>query len=432
MNAVASRTAALTLWLVALAGAGTGAHAQPTAPDASDTARGEYLARIGGCASCHTEPRHGKAFAGGRAVPSPFGVIYSTNITPDVEHGIGKYSFEDFRRVMREGTAPGDRHLYPAMPYASYAKAHEDDLRDLFAYLRRGVQAVPADPPPTRLPFPLDQRALLRFWKLVFLPRGAYEDKAGQSADWNRGAYLVQSFGHCGACHTPRGLAYQEKGYDESASRFLTGQVNDLWFALDLTGDPGAGLGRVPAPALASLIATGHGGGFVASGTMVQEIEESLQYLNEDDVRAVARYLKSLPAQRGEGRYEARAETPRPRAQGNHTGDVETIGAAVYRSFCAQCHQADGGGVAGAFPRLAGNPSLLGEDASSLIRLALEGGRSAATRQGPPPQSMPSFAATLTDVQIAQVLTFTRESWGNDAKPVTTDDVAKVRKALHR
>lgn len=323
------------------------------------------------------------------------------------------------------------------MPYPSFARMSSGDVKALYVFfMNGGIAPVPQGNKATDIRWPMSMRWPLAVWRWMFAPTPSPQEEAPAGGEGQaqllRGQYLVEGPGHCGACHTPRGLAYQEKGYDESASRFLTGQVNDLWFALDLTGDPGAGLGRVPAPALASLIATGHGGGFVASGTMVQEIEESLQYLNEDDVRAVARYLKSLPAQRGEGRYEARAETPRPRAQGNHTGDVETIGAAVYRSFCAQCHQADGGGVAGAFPRLAGNPSLLGEDASSLIRLALEGGRSAATRQGPPPQSMPSFAATLTDVQIAQVLTFTRESWGNDAKPVTTDDVAKVRKALHR
>jgi mono/diheme cytochrome c family protein len=406
--------------------------AGPGVQAAQDLSRGAYLARIGGCASCHTEPRQGAAFAGGRALRTPFGTLYSTNITPDPRTGIGRYGYDDFVRVMREGTAPGGRHLYPAMPYTAYAKVDEADLRDLFDYLQHGVKAVEQEAPANGLHFPFDQRWALRFWKMAFLPRPGYVQRPERDASWNRGAYLVQSLGHCGSCHTPRGAAYQERGYDERARHFLTGGVNDLWFASNLTGDPGSGLGRFSADALASFLATGHGNGTVAFGTMAEEIEASLQHLGEEDLRAIAGYLKSLPAQKGAGTYEPGRSTSPPRAKGNYVADVESTGAATYRGFCARCHQADGQGLAPAFPRLAGNPSLLDDDATSLIRLLLEGGQGPQTAKGPAPQQMPAFAGTLTDVQMAQVLSFVRQSWGNDARPVTTNDVSTLRRKLRQ
>jgi mono/diheme cytochrome c family protein len=427
------RAPAIPFWLAAFAACWLAipAAAQPAAaPATGSLARGEYLARIGGCASCHTMPRDGIPFAGGRPMSTPLGPIVSTNITPDPVHGIGRYSFDDFRRVMREGAAPGPKHLYPAMPYTAYTKASDEDLQALFDYLMHGVPPSDYAPPPTRLPFPFNQRWALRFWKAAFLPPERYVDKPGRDAEWNRGAYLVQSFGHCGSCHTPRGVAYQERGHDESARRFLTGMVNDNWYASNLTGDPGAGLGRTDLEDIARFLRTGHAEGRAAFGSMAEEVEKSLQYLSDADARAMASYLKSLPAQRNEGGYVANSATSRTLAQGNRTLGVQSTGASVYRTFCAQCHQADGKGVAGVFPRLAGNPAVLSEDATSIIRLVIRGGTGPATRTGPAPQTMPGFVSTLTDVQMAQALTHIRQAWGNDAKPVTTSDVTKLRAAL--
>ncbi|MEZ2299266.1 cytochrome c [Variovorax sp. RCC_210] len=404
--------------------------AQPVSPQSGALARGEYLARIGGCANCHTMPRDGIPFAGGRPLSTPLGPIIATNITPDPVHGIGRYSFEDFKRVMREGTAPGNKHLYPAMPYTAYTKASDEDLQALFGYLMHAVPPSDLAPPPTKLVFPFNQRWALRFWKAAFLPPERYVDKPARDAEWNRGAYLVQSFGHCGSCHTPRGVAYQERGYDESAGRFLTGMVNDDWYATNLTGAQGAGLGRSDAGSIASFLRTGHAEGKAAFGPMAEEVEQSLQYISEADAQAVAKYLKTLPARRAEGAYAPdRPDAPGPR-QGNRTSDVESIGARVYRSFCAQCHQPDGKGVGEAFPRLAGNPSVLGDDATSLVRLVVQGGRGPRTATGPAPQTMPAFDGTLTDVQVAQVLTYVRQSWGNAARPVTTNDVTRLRSKL--
>ncbi|SEK17121.1 MULTISPECIES: cytochrome c [unclassified Variovorax] len=407
------------------------AGAQVSAPPGSELlARGEYLARIGGCASCHTMQRDGIPFAGGRALSTPLGPIISTNITPDPKQGIGRYTFADFERVMREGTAPGSRHLYPAMAYTAYTKATDEDLRALFAYLMHAVPASDYAPPATKMPFPFNQRWALRFWKAAFLSRGTYTENPGRDAEWNRGAYLVQSFGHCGSCHTPRGMAYQERGYDESAKRFLTGMVNDNWYASNLTGDRGAGLGRTDARSIASFLRTGYADGRFAFGSMAEEVEKSLQHLTPADAKAIAGYLKSLPARRNEGGYTASDESARTLAQGNHTLDVESTGAGVYRSFCAQCHHPDGKGVAGVFPRLAGNPTLLSEDPTSIVRVVIQGGTSAATATGPALQAMPGFASTLTDVQMAQALTYIRQAWGNDAAPVKTGDVTKLRAAL--
>jgi mono/diheme cytochrome c family protein len=266
----------------------------------------------------------------------------------------------------------------------------------------------------------------------VFSPKQPFESNSSRDASWNRGAYLVQSLGHCGSCHTPRGIGYQERGYDESSKEFLSGGVNDNWFAPNLREDPGSGLGRIVHDDIAAFLKTGHGSGMVAFGSMVQTIEDSTQYLSDDDLRSIAVYLKTLPASgAADGVFDP--SLTQPGRLKTHAPDVAPeLGAAVYAGFCAQCHQSDGTGVPNAFPSLAGNPSLISEDTTSLIRLVVEGGNSPATIHGPPRQSMPSFAGRLTDAQIAQVLSYVRASWGNDARPVTTNDVASFRANIHK
>lgn len=393
--------------------------------------QGEYLALVAGCASCHTDPNGGRPFAGARSVPSPFGPIVTTNITPDKEAGIGRYTFADFERALRDGVTPSGRRLYPAMPYTAYTKMREEDLQALYVYLMEGVEPVPVKPPETKLPFPFNQRWMLRLWQLAFLKKGVYEPEPGRDAAWNRGAYLVQSTAHCGSCHTPRGMGYQERGENESSSQFLAGTVTNDWFAPNLTGDSGAGLGRIDQQAVASFLKNGKGGGLVAYGTMAETVNESLRYLSEEDANAIAGYLKSLPAQQPSGQYEPKPEREQWAEKGNHTAGTQSVGAAVYAGFCAQCHQQEGGGLPPGIPRLAGNPSVLGKDTTSLIRLVLEGGRAAQTTDEPPSE-MPSFNRTLNDVQIAQVLTHIRTNWGNDARPVSSGDVAKLRRKLKR
>jgi mono/diheme cytochrome c family protein len=402
--------------------------------DAALIERGAHVANAGDCVGCHTNPKGGPPYAGGRELWSPFGTIVATNITPDREHGIGAYSYEDFARALRKGIARGGKPLYPAMPYVSFARMTEDDLRALYAYMMHGVTPVAVTPPPTQVAFPFNQRWMLRFWQAVFVPDTVFQPRPDRDTQWNRGAYLVQTLGHCGACHTPRGPAFQERGSDESSSDFLTGAVNDHWFAPNLNSGMGSGLGRISVDELVAFMKTGDGNGNMAYGSMVETVESSLQHLPDEDLRAIAVYLKSLPPNADAGRFvPGRASgTEATPQQGNRTVDVESVGAAVYKSFCAQCHQADGGGIPGVYPRLAGNPSLLAKDKTGLIRLVMEGGHSAATVHGPPSSHMPPFDTILTDAQIAQVLTYVRSSWGNDAPPVSGTEVGQLRTTLKK
>lgn len=410
--------------------------AQPDPASPALVARGAYLAKAADCAGCHTAALHGTPYAGGLGVASPFGTIYSSNITPDPQYGIGRYRYDDFKRALRHGTAPGGKQLYPAMPYASFSKVPDADMRALYAYFMHGVPPVAKPAPPTRLPFPFNQRWALVFWKLMFLPKGDDTPRPERDAQWNRGAYLVQSLGHCGACHTPRGLGYQERGYDESSRYYLSGGVNDHWYAANLRSDAGAGLGRLSEAEIADFLKTGHGGGIAAYGSMVETVEDSLQYLNQDDLHAIAHYLKSLPPKGSSASFHPESPQPTDSAIADPAkkpvSDPSVVGASIYASFCAQCHQANGSGVARVYPKLTGNPSVLSDDTASLIRLLIEGGNSPATIAGPPRRNMPSFVSQLSNVEIAQVLTFVRSSWGNDARPVSASDVASLRGKLHK
>jgi mono/diheme cytochrome c family protein len=318
------------------------------------------------------------------------------------------------------------------MPFPSFAKISDDDLHALYAYFMHGVKPAAVPAPETHLPFPFSQRWALMFWDWAFVPGGRYKPEPAHDAQWNRGAYLVQSLGHCGACHTPRGPVYEERGYDGDAHLYLTGGTNDHWFAPNLTGDPGSGLGRISAPELAAFLKHGHGAGLVTFGSMVQVVEDSAQYLSDDDLAAIAAYLKSLPAREPAGHYDGQSRAALQTVQALKTGDVERPGAGIFLSYCARCHQQDGNGVAQKYPRLAGNPAVLGAQTTSLVRLLVEGGGSPKTEDGPPPRKMPEFAGKLTDAEMAAVLTFIRNTWGNAAPPVTTRDVSGVRSAIHK
>jgi mono/diheme cytochrome c family protein len=427
------RAAALLACLVVLT---EQAHAQATAqaPQPAQTLirRGEYLARAGDCAGCHTAPQGGAPFAGGLGMASPFGTIVSSNITPDKQYGIGEYTYKDFARTLREGVARGGKHLYPAMPYPSFSKIEDNDMQALYAYFMHGVQPVSKAPPPTRLPFPFNQRWALVFWNLAFAPNEAYAPHPERDAQWNRGAYLVQSLGHCGACHTPRGPAYEERGYTELSGQYLTGGVNDHWFAPNLTGDTGSGLGRVREQEVAAFLKSGHGGGLVTFGSMVQVVEDSTQYMNDDDLNAIAHYLSSLPPQRASGAYVPQSLAARQTTAAVRTGNIERPGTGIYLSFCAKCHGAQGEGKPQKYPKLAGNPAVLSAETTSLMRLMVEGGNSPATQQGPPRENMPAYADKLTNTEMAQVLTFIRTTWGNNASPVTTRDVTRLRANIHK
>ena len=289
------------------------AMAQLTQPvNSADVARGAYLAKVGDCVACHTTGPQQPLFAGGLPLNSPFGIIYSTNITPDPINGIGKYTLEDFSRAVRNGIAKDGRRLYPAMPYASFTATTDDDIRALYAYFMNEVAPVNHKPPETKLPFPFNLRWSLFFWDFAFVKHERYKPHNDRDARWNRGAYLVQSLGHCGACHTPRGLGFQERAYTESCPIYLSGAVVDNWYAANLTGDSASGLGRWSEADIAAFLETGHGGQIAAFGSMIDVIENSTQYLHKVDLNAIAHYLKSLPAHGEKASFEpdAPAEIP--------------------------------------------------------------------------------------------------------------------------
>jgi len=434
---------ALTLAMTMVAALCAHSLAQSDSPSVDDEvslsdpaliSRGAYLAKLGDCAGCHTVPKQGAPFAGGLPMGSPFGTIYSTNITPDPQTGIGRYSYADFERALRDGVAPGGKRLYPAMPYASFTKINDSDMHALYAYFMHGVQPVAHRPPETKLPFPFSQRWGLAFWDFAFVQHERFIPDGKRDALWNRGAYIVQSLGHCGACHTPRGPGFEERGYDESSKLYLTGGTNDHWFAPNLTGDPGSGLGRLSPRDIASFLKSGHGVDVhvVTFGSMVEVVEDSGQYFSDDDLNAVARYLKSLPARQSSGAYKPNTQKLQETAVSLKAGEVERPGAGLYMSFCATCHQADGRGEPRKFPSLAGNPAVLAPDTSSLIRLVLEGGTSPQTEKGPIHREMPAFRNQFTDREIARVLSFVRTAWGNEARPVATRDVSTVRSKIKK
>ncbi|HEY5210864.1 MAG TPA: cytochrome c [Stellaceae bacterium] len=387
--------------------------------------RAEYLARAGDCVACHSVPG-GKAFAGGLKMGTPLGNIYATNITPDKETGIGNYTLADFDAALRRGVAKDGHHLYPAMPYPSYAKLTDADVAGLYNYFMKEVPAVHQPNKVAEIPWPLDMRWPLALWNVVFRADGVYEAKANQSAEWNRGAYLVQSLGHCGACHTPRGLAWDETALDDSSADYLKGANLDSWSAPNLRGDANAGLGRWAHADLVAFLKTGHNKDGTAFGSMIDVINNSTPYMSDADLGAIATYLKSLPARgRDQPIYAHDDATTKMLRAANPTDP----GAAIYFGQCVSCHVDTGQGFAPYLPPLAGNPTVLDSDPASLINIVLNGSTPIVVKGTPDAYRMPQFRINLSDKDIADVVTFIRQGWGNKAGPVTPAQVADMRKA---
>jgi mono/diheme cytochrome c family protein len=388
--------------------------------------RGAYLAKVGDCVACHSAPK-GKPFAGGLPMTTPMGKIYTTNITPDPDTGIGKWSEEDFEKALRQGVAKDGHNLYPAMPYTSYAKVQDDDVKALYAYFMKGVAPVNQANRPSDIPFPLNMRWPLKFWNMVFLDKGVYRDKDGKDVAWNRGAYLIQGLGHCSACHTPRGIAFQEKAIDESGSAWLTGGVLDGWFASNLTGEQNVGLGRWSDADLTTFLKTGANAHASAFGSMTDVINHSTQGMTDQDLTATSAYLKSLPAAGGTNAPAYAYDRKATAALLQHPAN--DAGAKVYTAYCMHCHGVDGHAFAPLLAPLAGNPNVMEKDASSLINVTLNGTHDLVIQGIPAAYPMPKYAPVLNDQQIADVLTFIRAGWNNGAPAVGAADVAKLRKS---
>ncbi|MCU1715752.1 cytochrome c [Pseudomonas sp. 5P_3.1_Bac2] len=397
-------------------------------PDKKLIEQGEYLARAGDCVACHTA-KGGQPFAGGLPMETPIGTLYSTNITPD-DTGIGQYSYEDFERAVRQGIGKDGSSLYPAMPYPSYAKVSDADMQALYAYFMHGVTPVQQSNQPSDIPWPLSMRWPLAIWRGLFAPEVQAVAASTQDPVLARGAYLVEGLGHCGACHTPRALTMQEQALSEAdGAEFLSGSAPlEGWIAKSLRGDHKDGLGSWSEAQLVAFMKTGRSERSAVFGGMSDVVVHSLQYLNDTDLTAIARYLKSLPASNAHDQpFKVDEQVAKALWQGN---DSQT-GAALYVDNCGACHRTDGQGYSRVFPALAGNPVVQSEDATSLIHIVLAGGTLPATHTAPSTFTMPGFAWRLNDQQVADVVSFIRGSWGNQADAVTASAVAKLRELPH-
>ncbi|NWC89438.1 cytochrome c [Pseudomonas reactans] len=386
--------------------------------------QGEYLARAGDCVACHTA-KGGKPFAGGLPMETPIGVIYSTNITPD-KTGLGDYSFEDFDKAVRHGVAKSGSTLYPAMPYPSYARVSDSDMQALYAYFMKGVEPVAQESKDSDIPWPLSMRWPLAAWRWMFAP--SVEEHQAQAADpvISRGAYLVEGLGHCGACHTPRALTMQEKALSAAdGNAFLSGSAPlEGWIAKSLRGDHKDGLGSWSEEQLVQFLKTGRSDRSAVFGGMSDVVVHSMQYMSENDLTAIARYLKSLPAVDPK---DTPHQYDKQVADALWKGDDSQRGASVYIDNCAACHRTDGHGYTRVFPALAGNPVLQTADVTSLINIVLNGGTLPATHAAPSTFTMPAFAWRLSDQEVADVVSFIRGSWGNQGAPVKASDVKDLR-----
>jgi mono/diheme cytochrome c family protein len=388
--------------------------AQPVAdstPDAAQVRRGQYLVAAGDCMSCHLR-EGGEPLAGGLGLNTPFGVIYSANITSDKETGIGGWTSDQFYRAMHDGIDDDGKNLYPAFPYPWFRLASRDDDDAIFAFLK-STPAVKYTPPKDNLTFPLNFRSSVKGWNLLYLNSHGFQTDAGRSAEWNRGAYLVNGLGHCGGCHTPKNAFGADKVKLE-----LHGATLDNWVAPDLTGNDRIGLGAWSVDDVAEYLRTGRNAHAGAGGAMADVVTYSTSLMNDADRHAMAVYLKSLPSSPGSAHDQPDLGAMRR-------------GAAIYSDACSSCHLEDGVGQPRYFPPLGRNAMLQQADPTGLEHLVLAGGRIGTSESRPSALAMPSFAWKLSDQEIADVCTYIRNSWGNQAAVVSAADIRDVRKKLN-
>ncbi|HEX6120452.1 MAG TPA: cytochrome c, partial [Dongiaceae bacterium] len=404
-----------TMVLVAATGTALSAETDPALVE-----QGRYLAVAGDCVACHTAPG-GKTMAGGLAISTPIGSIITTNITPSKTAGIGSYSLEQFSEALRRGIRADGTPLYPAMPYTAYAKITDDDVKALYSYFMLGVAPVDERPAETNLPFPFDIRLSMMAWNLLFLDTKQMEPDPAKSAEWNRGAYLATALGHCSTCHTPRNLLMAEDN-----SRLLAGADLGTWYATNITSDVNSGIGAWSVDDLVSYMRDGHAAGKgQAAGPMAEAVDQSLRHLHDDDLRAIATYLLTVPP------INDPADTRPPSAWGADGDQLAAIrgvalpqdqeqwsGPQLYDGYCATCHQAQGqGSFDGRLPSLFHNTTLGRSDSANLVMAILEG----VHRE--PDVDMPGFAHQLSDREVATLGNYLLQQYGNHAAEVTVDEV---------
>ena len=396
---------------------GTAAEELPAPGAPAIIAQGEYLARAGDCVACHTVPG-GKLFAGNRAMPTPFGTLYSSNITPDPETGIGNRTADEFYEVMHTGRFPDGGLIYPAMPFASYSKVTRKDSDAIFAYLKT-IPPVRLANRPHDLDFPYSNRSLILGWRTLYFTEGEYAPDKTKSEEWNRGAYLVQGLGHCAMCHT----AINSLGGSSPAQAFEGGLIPmQNWYAPSLTSNKETGLGDWSIKDISDLLQTGVSNRGAVYGPMAEVVYNSLQYLTDEDTRAMAVYLKSL----------AQGSSPEASAPAIPTAESSlllSLGKTVYDAQCASCHGATGVGKPPHYPPLANNQSIQMTSAVNPIRMVLNGGYPPGTAKNPMPYGMPPFAQSLSDNEVAAVVTYIRTSWGNRGTAISAAQANELRSA---
>jgi len=389
--------------------------------------RGQYLATAGDCVACHTAPG-GKPFAGGLPVPTPIGTIFATNITPSKTAGIGNYTEQQFSDALRRGIRADGKQLYPAMPYTAYAQISDDDVQALYAWFMHGVNPFDTAPTPTRLPFPFNIRLSMAAWNLLFLDSKPFTPDPGQSAEWNRGAYLVRGLAHCSTCHTPRNLLMAEQ-----SSRELAGGDVGTWHAPNITSDADSGIGGWSESDLIAYMKLGHAiGRAQAAGPMAEVVDNSLQHLTATDLQAIATYLKTVPAQHDPA--DTRAvdtwgaafdELDSLRGVALPSDPNQMTGAQLYDAYCASCHQDRGqGSFDGGLPSLFHNTATGRTNTNNLVMVILDGISWPADGSG---VHMPGFAQTLTDQQVATLGSYLLKHYGNPAAVISADQVKTLR-----
>ena len=384
----------------------------PTVPAMEAVQRGAYLARIGNCALCHTAPG-GASYAGGKGIPTPFGTVYTSNLTPHPDAGLGRWSAEDFWQAMHNGRSRDGHLLYPAFPYTSFTQLAREDSDALLAFL----QTLPAaDQPnqPHALRWPYSSQWALAVWRAVnFAPAEPAAQAPAQTDALLRGAYLVNGLGHCNECHGARNV-WGAPDLRQTLSGATLPQ--SLWYAPSLRA---ANEGNVAAWTLkdtVALLTTGANRHATTSGPMAEVVHHSTQYLQAADAEAMARYLAQLP------------ETPRAAATPYNTVAANlTLGARLYEAQCAQCHGKQGEGQADAYPALAGNRAVQMTPSNNLVLTVLQGGYGPATQGRPQPHGMPPFVLALSDAELASVLSYIRNAWGNQAPALSEFDINKFR-----
>lgn len=386
-----------------------------TSDDAEAIERGEYVMRLSDCMACHEGN-----FAGGYVVSTPFGGITTSNITPDVDSGIGAMTERDFFNALRHGIGSKGL-LYPAMPYTAYTKLTDRDMHDLWAYMST-IEPVSNEIDETAdLRFPYNIRLAMAGWNVLFFDNEGFDgeegfDSAAASEDEliERGRYIVDGPGHCAACHTSRNLLG-----GPTRDGYLAGGALDIWYAPDISSNPHTGIGATSVDELVEYLKTGANSVSFATGPMAEAVEHSTQYFTDEDLRAVATYLKATSPSNNQRHEPMTLDDEGPKS-----------GALAYEVNCSACHGVAGEGMANIVPAFAGNNAILADDATNLIHVMLMGGRAGHTEARPTGAGMPSFAWKMNDDEIATVLDYVRNTWGNGAAPVDVERVAALREQL--